>query len=72
MLLDLQWKKLVGCLFDGGTESIQNFHKGEIYLIGEISSENSFRLGKFLSPSQYFLTFPRQNSSDIMNIFDLS
>ena len=43
-------EKLVGGLFPGGTEFIQNFHKGEIYLIGEISSGKSFRWGKFLSP----------------------
>ena len=47
--------KLIGGLFAGGTEFIQNFHKGEIYLIGKNFVEETF-----LSPSQYFVTFRRR------------
>ena len=35
MFVGVTAEKLVESLFAGGTEFIQNFHKGEIYLIGE-------------------------------------
>ena len=54
MFVGVTVEKLVGGLFAGGTEFIQNFHKGEIYLIGKNFVEETF-----LSPSQYFVTFRR-------------
>ena len=60
MFVGVTVEKLVGGLFAGGTEFIQNFHKGEIDLIEENFVRKSFRWGKFLSPNQYFLTFPRR------------
>ena len=39
---------------------IQNFHKGKIYFIGENFVGKKIRLGKVLSHSQYFVTFPRK------------
>ena len=41
-------------------EFIQNFQKGETYLIGEIFVGKKFSLGKFLSPSQYSVTIARR------------
>ena len=43
-------EKLVGGLFTRGTEFIQNFHKGKIYLIGE-----NF-VGKKYSSGKIFIT----------------
>ena len=60
MFVGVTAEKLVRDLFAGGTKFIQMFYNGKIYLIGEHFVGKSFRWGKFLSPSQHFLTFPRR------------
>ena len=45
MLVGVTVEKLVGGLA-GGTQFIQNFHKGEIYIIGENFVGKEFSLGK--------------------------
>ena len=65
-------EKPVGGPFTGGTEFIQNFHKGEIYLIGENFVGKKFSLGKFLLPSEYFVTFSQQKVFLRYNEFGLS
>ena len=51
MFIGVTVEKLVGGLFAGGTEFIQNFHKGEIYLLGENFVRKKFSL---LFPDQNF------------------
>ena len=50
MFVGVETEKLVGGmgggLFAGGTEFIQNFHKGEIHLIEENFVGKKFSLGK--------------------------
>ena len=46
MFVAVTAEKLVGILFTGGTGFIQNFHKCEIYLIGENFVRKKFSLGK--------------------------
>ena len=46
MLVGATAENLVGGLFTGGTEFIQNFHKGEIYLIGGNFVGKKYSLGK--------------------------
>ena len=46
MFVGVTAEKLVGGVFFPGTEFIQNFHKGEIYLIGENFVGKKFSLGK--------------------------
>ena len=67
-------EKLVGRLFCRATEFIQNFHKGEIYLIGENFVWKKFSLGKIFVTQPIFRHFsPTKGfSADIMNTFDLS
>ena len=49
----------------GGGEFIQNFHKGEIYLIRENFVGKKFSLFRHFSPTKNF-------SSDTMNVFGFS
>ena len=44
----------------GGANSFKTFVKVRYTLSGKISSGKSFPWGKFLSPNQYFVTFPRR------------
>ena len=68
MFIGVTAEKLVGGLFTWETKFIQNFHKGEIYLIGE-----NFVGENFYHPANISPLFPDEKfSSDIMNIFDLS
>ena len=60
MLVGVTAEKLVGVPFCRGAEFIQKFHKSEIYHIGENFVWKMFSLGKLLSPSQCFVTFPRR------------
>ena len=46
MFVGVMAGKLIGGLFAGGTEFIQNFHKGEIYLIGKNFVGKKLSLGK--------------------------
>ena len=46
MFVGVTTAKLVGGLLAGGIEFIQNFHEGEIYLIGENFVGKKFLLGK--------------------------
>ena len=46
MIVGVKAEKLVGGLFAGVTGFIQNFHKGEIYLIGKNFVGKKFSLGK--------------------------
>ena len=50
--------KLVGGLFAGRPNLFKTFIKVRCTLSGKISSGKSFRWWKFLSPNQYFVTFP--------------
>ena len=62
MFVGVTAEKLVGNLFAGGAEFIQNFHKGEIYLIGENFVGKKFSLGKpFCHPASILSLFPRYN-----------
>ena len=74
MFVGVTVEKLVGDLFAGGTEFIQNFHKGEIYLLGENFVRKKFLLGKIvvIQPTFRYFYPTKTFSSDIMNIFDLS
>ena len=45
----------------GGTNLFKTFIKVRYTLSGKISSGKRFRWRKLLSPSQYFVTFPRRN-----------
>ena len=67
MFVGVTAEKLVGNLFAGGAEFIQNFHKGEIYLIGENFVGKKFSLGKLFATQPVFCHF----SPDIMNTFGL-
>ena len=67
MLIGVTTEKLVGGgFFIGGTEFIQNFHKGEIYLIGENFPGKRFSLGKIFVTWPIFRHFslPKSFSSD--------
>ena len=46
MVVEVTAEKLVEGLFTEGTEFIQNFHKGKIYLIGKNLVGKKFSLGK--------------------------
>ena len=67
-------EKLVGGLFAGGTEFIQNFHRGEIYLVEENFAGKKFSLGKIFVTLPIFRHFSPTKSfcSNIVNIFDLN
>ena len=53
--------KLIGDLFAGGTEFIQNFHKGEIYLIGKNFVGKKLSLGKLCHLANISSLFPDEN-----------
>ena len=64
MFVGITAEKLVGGwggLFAGGPNLFKTFTKVRYTLSGKISSGKSFGSGKFLSPSQYFVTFPRRS-----------
>ena len=74
MFVGVTAEKLVGGPFCQGAEFISNFHKGEIYLIGENFVRKKLSLGKIFVTLPIFRHFSptKTFSSDIMNIFDLS
>ena len=65
MFVGVTAEKLVGDLFagaGGGVNLFKTFIKLRYTLSGKVSSGKSFCWGKFLSPSQYFVIFPRQKT----------
>ena len=73
MFVGVTAKKLVGGFFTGGTKFIQNFHKGEIYLIREKLCREK-KLGEnFYHLANMSSLFPDETFSlDTIKIFDLS
>ena len=74
MFVGVTAEKLVGGLFargGGGVEFIQNFHKGEIYLIRKNFVGKKFSFGKIFVAKPIFCHFSPTKifSSDIMNIY---
>ena len=61
MFVGVAAEKLVGGPFCrvGGPNLFKTFIKVSYTLSGKISSGKSSRWGKFLSPCQYFVTFPQ-------------
>ena len=57
MFIGVTAEKLVGGLFTWETKFIQNFHKGEIYLIGENFVGKNFSLGKIFITQPIFRHF---------------
>ena len=49
-----------GAFLPGGPNLFKTFIEVKYTLSREISPGKSFRWGKFLSPCQYFVTFPRR------------
>ena len=60
MFVGVTAEKLVGGSFFRGLNLFKTFIKVRYTLSGKILSAKSFRWGRFLSPSQYFVTFTRR------------
>ena len=60
MFVGVTAEKLVGAFLPGWLNFFKTFIKVKYTLSGKISTGKSFCWGKSLSPSLYFVTFPRR------------